>query len=58
MLEKEVFRPLKDITVFRDICRVMNDTPAWDMGSQGPGAYDSGTFCFKAHYSDCLRVGS
>lgn len=32
MIEKEVFRPLKDITVFKEICTVMNDTLAWDIG--------------------------
>ena len=28
MVEKEVFRPLKDIDVFIDTCTVMNDTLA------------------------------
>ena len=32
MIEKEVFRPLKDITVFQEACTVMNDTLAWDIG--------------------------
>lgn len=32
MIEKEVFRPLKDITVFKENCTVMNDTLAWDIG--------------------------
>ncbi len=32
MIEKEVFRPLKDITVFKEACTVMNDTLAWDIG--------------------------
>ena len=32
MIEKEVFRPLKDITVFKETCTVMNDTLAWDIG--------------------------
>lgn len=31
MIEKEVFRPLKDITVFKEACTVMNDTLAWDI---------------------------
>lgn len=31
MIEKEVFRPLKDITVFKETCTVMNDTLAWDI---------------------------
>lgn len=31
MVEKEVFRPLKDIDVFIDTCTVMNDTLAWDI---------------------------
>ena len=32
IIEKEVFRPLKDITVFKEACTVMNDTLAWDIG--------------------------
>ena len=32
MIEKEVFRPLKDLDVFMDTCTVMNDTLAWDIG--------------------------
>lgn len=32
MIEKEVFRPLKDIAVFKEACTVMNDTLAWDIG--------------------------
>lgn len=32
MIEKEVFCPLKDITVFKEACTVMNDTLAWDIG--------------------------
>ena len=31
MIEKEVFRPLKNITVFKEACTVMNDTWAWDI---------------------------
>ena len=31
MLDKEVFKPLKDISVFVDACTVMNDALAWDM---------------------------
>ena len=31
MIEKEVFRPLKDIAVFMDTCTVLNDTLAWDI---------------------------
>ncbi len=31
MLEKEVFRPLKDIDVFIKTCTVLNDTLAWDI---------------------------
>ena len=34
MIEKEVFRPLKDITVFKEACTVMNDTLAWDIGGK------------------------
>ena len=32
MIEKEAFRPVKDITVFKEACTVMNDTLAWDIG--------------------------
>ena len=32
VLNKEVFKPLKDISVFTDTCTVMNDTLAWDIG--------------------------
>lgn len=31
MIEKEVFGPLKDITVFMGACTVLNDTLAWDL---------------------------
>lgn len=31
-VDKEVFKPLKDISVFTDTCTVMNDTLAWDIG--------------------------
>ncbi len=31
MLKKEVFWPLKDISVFMDACTVLNDTLAWDI---------------------------
>ena len=31
MIEKEAFRPLRDIEVFIDTCTVMNDTLAWDI---------------------------
>ena len=31
MLDKEVFKPLKDISIFVDACTVMNDTLAWDI---------------------------
>lgn len=31
MIEKEVFRPLKDISIFMDTCTVLNDTLAWDI---------------------------
>lgn len=31
ILEKEVFRPLKDINVFLGACTVLNDTLAWDI---------------------------
>ena len=32
MLDKEVFKPLRDISVFIDTCTIMNDTLAWDIG--------------------------
>lgn len=32
MIEKEAFRSLRDINVFKDTCTVMNDTLAWDIG--------------------------
>lgn len=35
MIEKEAFRPVKDITVFKEACTVMNDTLAWDIGGGG-----------------------
>lgn len=31
MLEKEVFRPLKNMDIFMNACTVMNDTLAWDI---------------------------
>ncbi len=31
MIEKEVFRPLKDISIFMNTCTVLNDTLAWDI---------------------------
>ena len=31
MLDKEVFKPLKDISMFVDTCTVLNDTLAWDI---------------------------
>lgn len=31
LLEKEVFRPLKDKNVFMNTCTIMNDTLAWDL---------------------------
>lgn len=31
MLEKEAFRPLKDIDTFINTCTVLNDTLAWDI---------------------------
>lgn len=30
-LNSELFRPLKDIDVFKNACTVMNDTLAWDL---------------------------
>ena len=38
-LDKEVFRPLKDMTVFMSACTIMNDTLAWDIvGNHDPTA--------------------
>ncbi len=37
ILEKEVFRPLKDINVFMDTCTVLNDTLAWDIQGNRDG---------------------
>ena len=31
ILDKEVFRPLRDKKVFIDTCTVLNDTLAWDL---------------------------
>ncbi len=31
MIEKEVFRPLKDMDIFINTCTVLNDTLAWDI---------------------------
>lgn len=31
LLEKEVFRPLKNIDVFMRTCTILNDTLAWDL---------------------------
>ncbi|MDO4314070.1 MAG: DUF2442 domain-containing protein [Eubacteriales bacterium] len=31
MLEKDVFRPLKNIDIFMNTCTVLNDTLAWDI---------------------------
>jgi hypothetical protein len=31
LLEKEVFRPLKDKNIFLNACTIMNDTLAWDL---------------------------
>lgn len=39
MLEKEVFRCLKEIEIFMNRCTVMNDTLAWDIS----GKWDNAT---------------
>ena len=31
VLDKEIFKTLKDISIFIDTCTVMNDTLAWDI---------------------------
>lgn len=31
MIDKEVFRPLKDLELFLNTCTVLNDTLAWDI---------------------------
>ena len=39
MLEKEVFRPLRNMEIFMNACTVMNDTLAWDIqGNRDPAA--------------------
>ena len=43
MIEKEVFRPLKEIDVFIDTCTVLNDTLAWDI-------------CNKRDNTTCLDI--
>lgn len=30
-LGSEIFKPLKDITLFKEACTVLNDTLAWDL---------------------------
>lgn len=32
LLEKEIFRPLKDMDIFINTCTILNDTLAWDLG--------------------------
>ncbi len=32
MIEKDVFRPLKNMDIFMNTCTVLNDTLAWDIG--------------------------
>ena len=31
LLDKEVFKPLKDINLFMNSCTILNDTLAWDI---------------------------
>ena len=31
IIEKPVFKPLKDINIFLNSCKIMNDTLAWDI---------------------------
>lgn len=31
MIEKDVFRPLKNMDIFMNTCTVLNDTLAWDI---------------------------
>lgn len=31
MIEKDIFRPLKNMDVFMNTCTVLNDTLAWDI---------------------------
>ncbi|MCK9445115.1 MAG: DUF2442 domain-containing protein [Tissierellaceae bacterium] len=35
LLEKEVFKPLKDKDFFMNSCTIMNDTLAWDLTGDG-----------------------
>lgn len=37
LLQGEVFKPLRDIQIFKDTCTVLNDTLAWDIsGDRNP----------------------
>ena len=38
LLDKGVFRKLKDINVFMGSCKIMNDTLAWDVDGTGDPA--------------------
>lgn len=31
LLEKDIFRPLKDMEIFMNTCTILNDTLAWDV---------------------------
>lgn len=33
-IDKEIFKPLRDITVFKEACTVMNGTLAWDISGK------------------------
>jgi hypothetical protein len=34
-LSKGIFKRINDITVFKEKCKIMNDTLAWDIGANG-----------------------
>lgn len=34
-LTKGLFKKINDITVFKEKCKIMNDTLAWDVGANG-----------------------
>lgn len=37
-LQTDLFKPLRDIEVFKETCTVMNDTLAWDLSGNRDGA--------------------
>ena len=53
MIEKEAFRPVKDITVFKEACTVMNDTLAWDIGGGGAEIIRNVWILTRTHCMSC-----